>query len=169
MFESGGGASNVVPIIDDLPISEGINIFDISGYDLSVYSSKIMFKDYLLVKTVHPKRFDVHFFDDLKYRCTYVALDYEAELQKAKTTSECDLSYTLADGNHITISDQRFTIPELLFKPNLNDIKSDGIDRVIFDSIMKCDESKRKDLFKNIIISGGNTLFNGLTERLEKN
>lgn len=45
-----------------------------------------MFKDYLPVKTVHPKGFDVHFFDDLKYRCTYVALDYEAELQKAKTT-----------------------------------------------------------------------------------
>ena len=168
VFESGGGASSVVPIKEGRPISEGINIFDISGYDLSVYCSKIMYKNLLPVKTVHPKGFDIHYFDDLKYRCTYVALDYEAELQKAKTTSECDISYTLADGNQITISDQRFTIPELFFKPNLNDIKSDGIDRVIFNSIMKCDESIRKELFENIIISGGNTLFDGLPERLEK-
>lgn len=30
VFESGGGASNVVPIIDGLPISEGINILPIT-------------------------------------------------------------------------------------------------------------------------------------------
>lgn len=33
---------------------------------------------------------------------------------------------------------------------------------------MKCSENIQKDLFKNIVISGGNTMFPGISERLDK-
>jgi actin len=32
---------------------------------------------------------------------------------------------------------------------------------------MKCDMDVRKDLYSNIVLSGGNTMFEGLPERLE--
>ena len=44
----------------------------------------------------------------------------------------------------------------------------DGIHQLLFKSIMKCDIDIRKDLFGNILMSGGSTLFNGITERIEK-
>ncbi|XP_067881343.1 actin-1-like isoform X2 [Heterodontus francisci] len=43
-----------------------------------------------------------------------------------------------------------------------------GIHKLIYDSILKCDRSLRKDLFSNILLSGGSTLFLGLEERLLK-
>ena len=35
-------------------------------------------------------------------------------------------------------------------------------------SIQKCDSDIRKDLYSNIILIGGSTLYEGLPERLEK-
>jgi actin len=39
---------------------------------------------------------------------------------------------------------------------------------MLFDSIMKCDADVRRDLYANIVLSGGTTLFKGFAERFEK-
>ena len=39
---------------------------------------------------------------------------------------------------------------------------------MIYQSIMKCDLDVRKDLYNNVILSGGNTMFPGATERVSK-
>src|SRR5690349_15855797 len=47
-------------------------------------------------------------------------------------------------------------------------MESDGIHESIHNSILKCDEDLRKDLYGNIVLSGGNTMFPGLADRLQK-
>lgn len=41
-----------------------------------------------------------------------------------------------------------------------------GIHHYCYDSVMKCDNDVKRDLFANIILSGGSTLFEGLAERM---
>jgi actin-related protein len=54
-------------------------------------------------------------------------------------------------------------------KPKLIDKnESPGIHEAIFNSILKCDTDKRKDLYGNIILSGSGTMFNGIVERLTR-
>jgi len=43
-----------------------------------------------------------------------------------------------------------------------------GVHKLAFNSIMKCDIDVRKDLYNNIVLSGGTTLFPGMPERLSK-
>lgn len=43
-----------------------------------------------------------------------------------------------------------------------------GIHELTFQSIMKCDVDVRKDLYSNIVLSGGSTMYNGIAERLNK-
>merc|ERR1712107_596497 len=43
-----------------------------------------------------------------------------------------------------------------------------GIHRTVYDSIMKCDVDIRKDLYENVVLSGGSTMFEGIDKRLEK-
>lgn len=43
-----------------------------------------------------------------------------------------------------------------------------GIHELTFQSIMKCDVDIRKDLYGNIVLAGGSTMFKGLSERLQK-
>jgi actin-related protein len=40
-----------------------------------------------------------------------------------------------------------------------------AVQEMVFQSIMKCDLDVRKDLYANIVLSGGSTMFPGTTER----
>merc|ERR1712139_317412 len=43
-----------------------------------------------------------------------------------------------------------------------------GIHECTYNSIMKCDVDIRKDLYANIVLSGGTTMFEGIAARMEK-
>jgi len=68
----------------------------------------------------------------------------------------------------ITLSNERFRCPELLFQPHLFDYESAGIHEQVFSSIMNCDLDLRRDFYGNIVLSGGCTLFKGMAERMTK-
>merc|ERR1712168_588641 len=46
--------------------------------------------------------------------------------------------------------------------------ESGGIHTTTYNSIMKCDVDIRKDLYGNIVLSGGTTMFDGISERMQK-
>ncbi len=43
-----------------------------------------------------------------------------------------------------------------------------GFHEITYQSILKCDVDIRKDLYNNIVMSGGTTMFPGIPERLSK-
>ena len=43
-----------------------------------------------------------------------------------------------------------------------------GMHDTTFNSIMKCDVDIRKDLYNNIVLSGGTTMFPGIADRMSK-
>lgn len=47
-------------------------------------------------------------------------------------------------------------------------MNSDGVHMMTYNSIMKCNTDIRKNLFANTVLSGGNTLFPGLEERMQR-
>ena len=49
--------------------------------------------------------------------------------------------------------------PETLFQPSFIGMESAGIHETTYNSIMKCNVDIRKDLYQNIVISGGSTMF----------
>jgi len=68
----------------------------------------------------------------------------------------------------ITIGSERFRCPEALFQPNLLGLENAGVHETTFNSIMKCDVDIRKDLYGNVVLSGGTTMFNGIADRMQK-
>merc|ERR1711988_637276 len=76
--------------------------------------------------------------------------------------------YELPDGNVITIGNERFRCPEVLFQPSFIGKEASGIHDTMFQTIMKCDVDIRKDLYANIVLSGGTTMFAGIGERMTK-
>ncbi|ENN76427.1 hypothetical protein YQE_00495 [Dendroctonus ponderosae] len=76
------------------------------------------------------------------------------------------INYTLPDGSVIKVGHSRFRAPEILFKPDLIGEECEGLHEVLVYSIEKSDLDLRKVLFKNIVLSGGSTLFKGFGDRL---
>ncbi len=55
-----------------------------------------------------------------------------------------------------------------MFKPNFLGLEQEGIHKLTFQSIMKCDVDIRKDLYGNVVMSGGTTMYQGIPERVQK-
>ena len=75
--------------------------------------------------------------------------------------AEIESIYTLPDGHTVKIAHERYKCPEALFQPSLLGHSSPGIHQSVFKSIMKCDLDIRTDMYKNIVLSGGSTMFPG--------
>jgi actin-related protein len=77
-------------------------------------------------------------------------------------------NYELPDGNIIKIGDvERMRPPEVLFNPGVFHLPGDGIIDMITQSINRADEELRNFLWNNVVLSGGNTAFNGMGDRVK--
>lgn len=72
------------------------------------------------------------------------------------------------DQQTLRLTNERFTIPELLFHPSDVGIRQMGIPEAIFDACKSCPEKALAHLLPNIICIGGCAMFPGVAERLEK-
>lgn len=94
----------------------------------------------------------------MKEKLTYVAEDYDAELKAADESSECETTYELPDGQVVTVGLERFKCAEVLFQPSFIGKEEGGIHEKIFASIQLCDIDVRKEMYGNVVLSGGTTM-----------
>ena len=157
--DSGDGFTSLVPIFECYPLKYAISKLNITGRDQTELMIKLLNENGYRFQTSPEKKIAKH----IKEKACYVALDYEDESHKVEP-----FEYELPDGNFITIKDERYKCPESLFKPSMIFKEDCGIDEGINNSIQKCDIDIRKELYNTIVLSGGNTMYKGLPERLTK-
>jgi actin-related protein len=164
VVDSGDGVTHTVPVFEGFSIPHAIEKMEIAGRVITEYAQKLLLENgHSFTSTA-----ELEIVKDIKEKLCFVAQDYATERAAAADSSAQDQPYTLPDKSMITVPGTvRMQIPELLFKPDLNGKSCKSIQDLSFASVSGSDVDVRRDLLKNVIMSGGTTMYEGMPDRLK--
>ena len=166
--DSGDGVTHTVPVYEGFSIPHAVKKNYIAGRAVTAHLVNLLSLEG--ISETGGKSAWAQIVRGIKEKCCFVSLDSAADKAKAADSSELQMNYELPDGQTVMINAPRFMGPEAIFNPGLikEGDETPGMHTMGFESIQDCDIDIRKDLYNNVILSGGTTLYEGLPDRLEK-
>ncbi|KAG8795829.1 actin [Serendipita sp. 398] len=162
VLESGENITRAVPIYEGFPLFHAVRQIPMGGRDLTEYLSNILREcDHQLAYM--PEKAIIQ---DIKEKLCYVALDLDGDIKSGNENRYLRKVYELPDGQCLTLGSERLRVPEALFRPSLAGFDVGGLHTLVYDSILKCDRDLHRELCGNIAVSGGTTMFSGISDRL---
>merc|ERR1711865_320479 len=152
--DAGDGVSHTIPVYEGYCIPHAIKKMEIAGRVLTKWSRDLL----QTIGETFNSAAEMEIVKEIKEKTAFVAQDYAEELAACAGDSSKNMAYTLPDKRVLTIpAEVRMKIPELLFQPGLNGKECHSIQDLCWSSISDSDIDVRKELSKNIILSGGTT------------
>lgn len=164
VVESGESITNFVPVYEGYAFPHAISKIPLGGSDLTQFLIRLLIEKRYTIDTLARMKL----VNDMKEKQCFVSYDFDQEVRDNNQPGNVETKYKMPDGEEINIEYERFRCPEALFKPSLIGKEFSGIHDQCYNSILKSDIEIRKDMYSNIILAGGNTMFPGLSERLGK-
>ena len=161
VLQSGAGLTSVVPIFDGYQLSQFTSWNIVRGIHGDYMKERLMESLGIDKENsychLHKWRKDVAATMIKEQEC-YVAMDYSAEKMRIKSK---DKTFELPDGKtfDIRLGPELIDIPEMIVTAGIYELSK---------CIESCDKDLRSLMYGNIVLAGGNTMFKGLPERIEK-
>ena len=158
VLESGEGVTQSCVVYEGYSITSTYERYNYGGREVSEYLKHLL------------KKRGYHFYNSTEIKLmndikeNYCYFDINRKNYPEKSFNIQPTQYYLPDGSNISITDEKILAPEMLFNPEFMGKEYLGFADMIKSSIDKTDI--KKIAYENIWLSGGNTLFKQLKEKL---
>jgi len=165
VVDSGDGVTHLIPVFEGFVVEDKIKRINLAGRDITRYMVQLLQRrGYAFNRTA-----DFDTVRQIKEKLCYVGYDIQMEKRLALETTVLVEQYTLPDGRIIRVGAERFEGPEAIFNPALaKDIEALGLSEQIFSTVQALPLDHRMDFYQHIILSGGTTMYPGMSSRLTK-
>jgi len=171
VIDSGDGVTHVIPVAEGYVIGSSIKHIPLAGRDITAFVQQLMRERNEPIPPEHSMEVAKRVKEQYSYVCPDIVKEY------AKYDSEQSKWIRQYDGIHsITkkpftcdVGYERFLGPEIFFNPEI--FSSDfltPLPKVVDDTIQTCPIDVRRGLYKNIVLSGGSTMFKDFGKRLAR-
>lgn len=171
VVDSGDGVTHVIPVADGYVIGSSIKHIPIAGRDITYFVQQLLRER----ENSIPPEESLEVAKRIKEMYSYVCPDIVKEFKKYDSEPEKYFKKYL--GNHsvtkkpyeVDVGYERFLGPEIFFSPEIasSDFLTplpDVVDNVIQTSPI----DTRRGLYKNIVLSGGSTMYKDFGRRLQR-
>jgi len=172
--DAGESCTHFMPVYEGYGIKQALISSNIAGKELNDYLFKLVSEKGINFNLSENQQKMI--ITDIKEKLTYISIEYENELHNfTKKGDNLYSDYCLPDNKIIKLGTEKIRCPEALFRPNLIGKNYDqgwheNINKVILNIDLKIDDDEeekiQKDLYSNIILSGGSSMFKYLPERV---
>lgn len=156
VLDSGDGVTHAVPVYEGFALTHAITRLDLAGRDVTNHLQLLLRRSGHIFNTTA----ELEIVRQIKESSCRIAFNPN------DLDSTTNVPYQLPDGSFINLGTEIYRATEILFQPNLIGSEQRGIHDCLVKSIMKSDIDLRRVLFSQVVVSGGNTLFHGLGDRL---
>ncbi|KAF8199631.1 actin-related protein Arp3 [Pholiota molesta] len=168
VIDSGDGVTHVIPCAEGYVIGSAIKHIPIAGRDISQFVLNLMRERGEMANV--PPEDQLKVASKVKENYSYVCQDivrefrkYDEEPYKYFERYEGDTKYG------VDVGYERFLAPEIFFNPEI--YSSDfltPLPEIVDDVIQQSPIDVRRGLYKNIVLSGGSTMFQHFGNRLKR-
>ncbi|RVD84876.1 uncharacterized protein DFL_003213 [Arthrobotrys flagrans] len=166
VIDSGDGVTHVIPVAEGYVIGSSIRSIPIAGRDITYFVQS------LLRDRGEPDS-SLKTAESIKEEFCYVCPDIVKEFSKYDREPDKFQKYVVDQGAGrkvtVDVGYERFLAPEIFFNPEIN--SSDfltPLPEVVDGVIQSSPIDVRKGLYKNIVLSGGSTLYKDFGRRLQR-
>ncbi|CAO3590414.1 unnamed protein product [Absidia cylindrospora] len=172
VVDSGDGVTHVIPVAEGYVIGSSIKSIPIAGRDITSFVQQLLRER---GETNIPPEDSLRVAEAIKEDFSYVCPDIVKEFKKYD--QEPDKHFKKYDGLHtvtgrnysVDVGFERFLAPEIFFNPEI--ASSDFLTPLpeVVDTVVQTSPiDVRRGLYKNIVLSGGSTMFKGFDKRLQR-
>jgi len=155
VLDSGDGVTHSVPVYEGYSMPHALQRVNLAGRHLTERMRLL-----LRLRGAEPSAAQ-----GVKEKHAFVAADFAA----AEAGPEAPIEYELPDGTVMDVGRELYRCPEALFDPALLGMhEAPSFPDVVVNAVRKCDIDVRRDLYENVVLSGGTTMYPGLDARLQR-
>jgi len=171
VIDSGDGVTHVIPVAEGYVIGSSIKHIPLAGRDITAFIQQLMRERSEPIPPAESMEIAKRVKEQFSYVCPDIVKEFaKYDQEPAKWIKEYIGTNSISKKPYtVEVGYERFLGPEIFFNPEI--FSSDfltPLPKVVDDTIQTCPIDVRRGLYKNIVLSGGTTMFKDFSKRLSR-